>query len=103
MAVGAFGEGNRLLEISAGMTFEAIDLRMLSEQLKLCLGVIELRGRWNFLPAARGVAGFAGLRERAVMRIGMAIGALTKRHAGESWRAAWRRWGVALGTSYLDV
>lgn len=49
------------------------------------------------------MARFAGLRKRAVMRIGMAIGALRERNAGESRLASRRRGSMALRTGNLSV
>ena len=65
--------------------------------------VIELLARGNLFPPARGVACLAGLRERTVMRIGVAIRALREWNSREARCPARSRRRVALGARDLGV
>jgi len=95
VAVGAFRKCNRLFKIAVGVTLNTIDLRVFPKQRKLCLRVIELLPRNDFLPASRGVAGFTRLREGSMMRIRVAVAAFCERDSGESRFAAGLRGRVA--------
>lgn len=79
VAIHAFCESERLLEIAIGMALGAFDAGVLALERELCLRVIEAlvyRLKRNLFPTSRAVTGLAGLREAAVMRIPMAIRAL---------------------------
>ena len=85
VAVRTLGEWNFFLEIATLVAGAAIDGRVFSKQRILGLGMIKTlahRRQGNLLPATGRVAGFAGLREAAVVRIGVAIRALAERDPG---------------------
>ncbi len=104
VAVGTFREDNRLFEITAAVALNAPDRGMFSEQRELGLRVIKLvvQARRKLLPSAAVVTGLATLRERAVMRIAMAIRTLPKRNAGVT-RLVIRTGRVALFARNLHV
>jgi hypothetical protein len=83
MAVHAFLEGKRLLEISTSMALRAIDSRVLPQQRKLCPGVVKVLAyslNGDLLPSAGVVACLAALGEAAAVWILMAIGTLIERN-----------------------
>lgn len=105
VAIRALVERDRLLEIAIGMTPRAFDLRVLAFEGIFGFGVIEaffeiLQG--DPLPPGSGVAGCAGLRETAVVRIFVTIRALVERNAG-ILRLAIGTVGMALGALDLRV
>ena len=73
MTIHALRKRNLLLEISACMAVLTTDGHVFAQQRILGLGMIERRGHPHGIPAARRVAGVAGLREAAPMRIFVAI------------------------------
>lgn len=105
VAVGTFIEGQRFLEVAAGMALLAADLGMFPFQRILGFGVVEvlaqLRCR-DLLPSRRRMACRAGLLEGAVMRIRMAIRAFLEGNAGVA-RLPVRTIGVALLALYFGM
>lgn len=87
VAVGAFREHNRLLEITAAVTLNAADRGVFSQQRKLGFRVVEflVQPRRKLLPSTGVVAGLASLGKCSVVRIAMAIGTLPKRNARVAW------------------
>src|SRR5215470_10632247 len=78
VAVRALLERHGLFKIPIGVALSAFDGRVLSFQRILRLRVVELFAdtlERDSLPSTGGVAGRAGLREAAAVRIFMAIGA----------------------------
>jgi len=78
VAVGAFLEGKRLFEISIRVALFTFNRLVLAFQRILCLRVVKLfvdALQRDLFPSAGAVARGAGLRETAVVRIFMAIGA----------------------------
>ena len=105
VAIHALGEGQRFLEVAAGVALSAIDRRMFAEERELGLRMVEAlinALQRDFFPPARAVARLAGLREAAAMRILMAVGALAKRNSN-ILRLAVGPVGVALGALHLSV
>lgn len=105
MAVHALGKDERLLEIAVDVALRAIDRGMLSFQRKLCFGVIEALIhvlQRDFLPATGVVTRLTGLRETAVMRVLVAVGALVEWDA-DVLRLALRSVDVALRALHLRV
>ena len=105
VAIHALLERQRLLEIAIGVALRAIDAGVLAFERKLRLRVVEAlvhRLQRNLLPSARAVARLAALREAAVVRIFVAIGALVERNA-HVLRLAVRAVGVALGALHLGM
>jgi hypothetical protein len=105
VAVHAFLELKRLLEIAVHMALRAVNRRVFPFQGELGLRVIKLLVdglEIDPLPAACVVAGRAGLRKAAVMRVFVAIGTLAEWDANVS-RLAVRTVRVALGTLHLGV
>ena len=105
VAVHAFLERERPFEVSVGVALGAIDAGVLAFERKLRLGVIEtlvdsLEGK--FLPPARVVARLAALREAAMMRVLVTVGALVERNT-HILRLAVRPIGVALGALDLGM
>jgi len=94
-----------LFEISTGMAKRAVHDHVLSLQRVLRLGVIEVlihHRQGNPLPTRGAVAGLAALREAAMMRIRMAIGALRERQSCVP-RFAVGAGGMALFTLHLRM
>jgi hypothetical protein len=84
VTIHASGKRDGFLEISTGMAERAVHGHVLSLQRILCLRVIEVlihHGQGNLLPTRSAVAGLAALREAAMMRIGVTIGALSERQS----------------------
>ena len=105
VTVHARSKRDRLLEISTRMAERAVHGHMLSLQRVLRLGVIEVlihRSQGNLLPTRGAVAGLAALRETAMMRIHVAIGALRERQSCIP-RLAVGAGGMALFTLHLCV
>lgn len=105
VAVHTFLEGKRLLEVPPLMALAAIDGGVFSEQRKLGLGVVEAlvdRLQVDLLPSGGVVAGLAALREAAMMRVLVAVGALVERYAN-ILRLSVGPVGVALGALHLRV
>lgn len=88
VAVDTLGEGDRLFKIAGGMTRDARDRGVLTEQRIFCFGVIEGKVLSNFFPAGGGVAMLARFLELTPMRIEMARGAGAKFHVLETRGAA---------------
>ena len=84
VAVRAFLKYQRLTEIALGVALHTINLGVLAEQREFRLVMVECAiqgwGR-NPVPANRGVAGLASLREPAMVGIGMAVCTVTKRYS----------------------
>lgn len=105
VAVHALLERKRLFEVSVGVALGTIHANVLAFQRELGLGVVEALIdclKRNLLPPARVVAGLAALREAAMMRVFVTIGALVERNA-HVLRLAVRPVGVALGALYLGM
>jgi len=105
VAVHALGESQRFLKVASGVALGAINRSMFAEQREPGLRVVEAfvhALQRDFLPSTRAVAGLAGLREAAAMRVLMAVGALAKRNSN-ILRLAVVPIGVALGALRLDV
>ena len=85
VAVRTFGKRDLFLEVSVGVALGALDFRVLSLERIFRLRVIKalvdvLQG--DLFPSGRGMAGRAGLRETAVVRILVTIRAQIERNAG---------------------
>jgi len=77
VAIHTLLKSQRLLEVSAAVTLNAVDHRMLSQQRIFRFRVIETLAdgfRRNLLPTASVMAGLAALRETSTVRIRVAIG-----------------------------
>jgi len=88
VAIHALLEWERLLEVTAAMTLQAVDLGVFAQQRILGLGMIEAlvhRRHGNLLPATGVMARFAALHEAPAMRIGVAIGTFAKGNSDISW------------------
>lgn len=78
-------EGQRLLEVSAGVALHAFNRGVLAQQGIPGLRVIEAladRSNGNLFPSSGGVAGLAALDKTSVVRIGVAIRALAEGDVG---------------------
>jgi len=105
MAVHTLGENQRLLEITIGMAFRAINTDVFAFQRKFRFGMIEAlvhRRQRNFLPTTGVMAGLASLRKAAAVRVLVTISALIKRDT-HILRLAIRPIDVALGALHLSV
>lgn len=105
VAVHTFCERERLLEIAIGVALSALDPGVLALQREFCLRVVEAlvdRLQRNLLPPGGAMAGLAGLREAAVVRIVMAIRALIECDPGVL-RLSIGSVGVALRTLHLSM
>ena len=105
VAIRALLERDGLLEISVGMALCAIDGSVLALKRELRLGVVEalVDGlEADLLPSGCAMAGLAGLREAAVMRVLVAIRAQAEGNAGVLWLAVGTV-DVALGALHLSV
>jgi hypothetical protein len=79
VTIHATSEGHRLAEIGPVVAIITAYFGVHSQKRIIRLRMIELLPRHiGFLPAVRGVAGFAGGLERALMRVGMAVEANAK-------------------------
>jgi len=92
-----------LLEIAAGVAFEAIHFDVLAKQRIFCLRVVELLAGRNPPPTGGRVTGFTRLRKCAMMRVGVAIGALAEWNASQARGTAGSRRGVAFGARHMRV
>jgi len=105
VAIRAFLERDLLLEIAVGVALGAIEGGVLALERVLGLGVVEslVDGlQADPLPSSGAVAGVATLREAAMVRILVAIGALAEWNACVL-RLAIGTVGVALGALHLRV
>lgn len=105
VAICALLERDGLLEIAIGVALRAIDGSVLALKRVLRLGVVEalVDGlQTDPLPSGGAVAGVATLREAAMVRVLVAIGALAEWNAGVL-RLAVGTVGVTLGTLDLGV
>lgn len=105
MAIGALGECQGLLEVSSHVTLRAIYCRVFAEQRELGFRVIEILaqdGCRDLLPTGRAVARRAALRERAFMRIGVAIRAFLESQTRITRLVVWTR-SMALLASHRSV
>ena len=105
VAIRALLERDLLLEIAVGVALGAIDGGVLALERVLGLGVVEslVDGlQADPLPSAGIVAGVATLREAAVVRILVAIGALAEWNANV-FRLAIGTVGVALGALHFRM
>jgi len=105
VAIRALLEWDLLLEIAVGVALGAIDSEVLALERVLGLGVIEslVHGlQVDPLPSAGIVAGVATLRETAVVRILVTIGALAEWNANV-FRLAIGTVGVTLGALHLRM
>src|ERR1700685_3682821 len=92
MAIHTLLECDRLFEIPFGMALNAVNRGVFAKEWKFRLRVIESLVLRHFLPRRGRMASFAGLRERFVVRIAVAIAAPCERDAGKP-RLAARRGG----------
>ena len=102
VAVRAIGKGDRQIEVGALVAGNAAYLAVFAEQRILCLRVVEVRCESGFFPRRGSVAGFAGLLELALVRVGVTVGTVGERNskiAGLSVGTI----GVALLAGYLLV
>ncbi len=98
-------EDQRLLEIAITVALGAIHGYVLPLQRKLRLGVVKAfvdRRERNLFPAGRAVAGLATLREAVMMRVLVAIRALSEGYSRIP-RLVVRTWRMALGARNLPV
>ena len=105
VAIRALLEWDLLLEIAVGVALGAIDSEVLALEGVLGLGVVEslVHGlQVDPLPSAGIVAGVATLRETAVVRILVTIGALAEWNANV-FRLAIGTVGVTLGALHLRM
>jgi len=105
VAIRALLEWDLLLEIAVGVALGAIDAEVLALERVLGLGVVEslVHGlQVDPLPPAGIVAGVATLRETAVVRILVTIGALAEWNANV-FRLAIGTVGVTLGALHLRM
>src|SRR5579871_2939085 len=105
VTIHAFRENQRLLEVSIGMALRAIDRGVFAFERIFGLRVVEPlvdRLQRDLLPAARAMAGLATLREAAVVRVLVTIGALVEGDT-DVLRLPIRPVDMALGTLHLGV
>ena len=105
VAICALLERDGLFEIAIDVALGAIDSSVLALERVLRLGVIKSLGdglKVDPLPSACIVAGVATLRETAMVRILVAIGALVEWNANV-FRLAIGTVGMALGALHLSV
>lgn len=84
VAIGALGEWDLFFEVAISVALGAIDFEVLAFERIFRFGVIEFLAdalQRNLLPTGSGVAGGASLRETAVVRILVAVGAEIERDA----------------------
>src|ERR1700687_5422439 len=92
-----------LFEITLQMALSTADFSVLSEKRVLGLGMVEVKGREQFLPSRGGVTFFATLLEGAFVRIDMAVDAGLELHVPVACRTARYIRLVALLAIDLDV
>ena len=103
VAVRALRKRHGLLEVPACVALYAVHLNVLPKQRELGLGMVELFIRRNLFPAGGGVARFAGLRKRAMMRVSVAVAAFREWYAREAGLAARVSGRMAFCASHLRV
>ena len=104
MAVYAVGKRQWFLEVAVDVALRAAHCRMFSEQRVLCLRMVKFEPRHELFPARRRMAVLTALGlERPLVRIHVAIEALSKLHVLIARRASWNIWLVAFFAGYLNM
>jgi len=103
VAIHTSGERQGLLEVAVEMARTAIHGGMLAKQRIFGLRMVKRKSRKDLLPTGRGVARFAPLGKRTLVRVEVAIRTSAKLHVLVAGRAAWSVRFVALFASHLNV